>query len=103
MIGLALAWAGLVLLLVVEVVAAALHVGWLAWIAAPVMIATVALAFMHAGQASGLSRIFAAAGLFWVVVLLTLGSTDYVARHQSQMSRAGISAGTRPASLPPGG
>ncbi len=76
-----LAWILLMLLLAVEVLAALLHVGWLAWAAAPVMIAVVALTFMHVAQESPLSRIFAMTGLVWIAILLSLGSADFAARH----------------------
>jgi caa(3)-type oxidase subunit IV len=80
MIRLGLAAIGLVLLLGVEVVGATSGAGWLAWVAAPLMIALVATAFMHVTRASALSRVFAIAGLFWAVVLLGLGSLDYLHR-----------------------
>ena len=73
-------WLGLLSVLGLEVGAALLHAGWLAWGLAPVMIALVAFRFMHVGRASALSRIFAVAGLFWLAVLLGLGSIDFVVR-----------------------
>ena len=80
MMRLGLTWIGLLILVVVEVVGAASHAGWLAWAAAPVMIFLVATVFMHAAGASPLSRIFAITGLFWAAILLGLGSADYVFR-----------------------
>lgn len=80
MIRLGLAWIGLLILLVIEVVGAASHAGWLAWGAAPLMVLLVACVFMHVTRASALSRIFAITGLFWAAVLLGLGSVDYVFR-----------------------
>jgi cytochrome c oxidase subunit 3 len=80
MIRLALAWVALMLLLGIEVIGTASGAGWLAWFAAPVMIALVACVFMHVTRASALSRIFAITGLFWVAVLLGLGSADYLSR-----------------------
>ena len=81
MIRLVLAWIGLMLLLGVEVLSALLHAGWLAWAAAPLMVATVVLAFMHVLRESALSRIFAITGLFWIGILLSLGTADFVDRH----------------------
>lgn len=81
MIRLVLAWVMLLLLLAVDVLAALLHTGWLAWATAPVMVAVVALAFMNAARESPLSRIFAVTGLIWMTILLTLGSADFLARH----------------------
>ena len=85
-----LAWIALCVLLAIEAGAAALHAGWLGWAAAPVMVAVVALAFMHAAQASALARIFGVAGLFWVAILLLLGSVDYLARHDDPSERTSI-------------
>ena len=73
-------WVALLLLLGLEVLAAVLHTGWLAYGLSPVMIALVAFRFMHIGRQSALTRIFALAGLFWLAVLLGLGSVDYVVR-----------------------
>ena len=77
---LALTWLGLMLLLAAEIFGAVTHRGWLAWAAAPVMIALVATVFMHVTKASAIARIFALAGVFWMVVLLGLGSVDFFAR-----------------------
>lgn len=78
---LALAWAVLLALLVLQVVAALAHVGWAAGLLAPLMIGIVAFLFMDVGRASALSRIFAMAGLFWLVILVGLTSVDFLARH----------------------
>jgi len=80
MIRLGFAWIGLLLLLGIEVVGAASGAGWLAWVVGPVMIALVALVFMHVASASPLSRVFAITGLFWAAILLGLGSVDYLYR-----------------------
>ena len=77
---LALTWLGLMLLLAVEIWGAATHRGWVAWAAAPLMVALVATVFMHVTKASAIARIFALAGVFWVLVLLGLGSVDFFAR-----------------------
>lgn len=78
---LAFAWAVLLALLVLQVVAALAHVGWTAGLLAPLMIGIVAFLFMDVGRASALSRIFAMAGLFWLVILVGLTSVDFLARH----------------------
>ena len=96
MIRLGLVWIGLLLLLGLEVLGAASGTGWLAWIAAPVMIALVATVFMHATRASALSRIFAITGLFWVTILLGLGGVDYVFRTEEHAP-----ALTQPYATPP--
>lgn len=70
----------LLLLLAAEVLATILHAGGLAFALAPAMIALVAFRYMHVGRQSPLTRIFALAGLFWLAVLLGLGSVDYLAR-----------------------
>ena len=73
-------WVTLLLLLGAEILATTLHAGWLAYALAPAMIALVAFRFMHVGRQSALTRIFAVAGLFWLCVLLGLGSVDYLMR-----------------------
>ncbi len=73
-----LLWAALVLLLGMEVLAAVLHAGWVAFGLAPIMVALVAAGFMHVLQASPLSRIFATAGLFWLFILLGLGGYRFL-------------------------
>ena len=73
-------WLGLLGLLGAEVLATLLHAGWLAYALAPLMIALVAFRFMHIGRQSALTRIFALAGLFWLCVLLGMGSIDYLVR-----------------------
>ncbi len=78
---LVLAWAVLLALLVLQVVAALAHVGWATGLLAPLMIGIVAFLFMDLGRASALSRIFAMAGLFWLVILIGLTSVDFLARH----------------------
>ena len=85
MISPVITWVMLMLLLGLEVLAAVLHAGWLAYGLAPVMIALVAFRFMHIGRQSALTRIFALAGLFWLVVLLGLGSIDYIVRRDVQV------------------
>lgn len=40
----------------------------------------VAVVFMHLSRSSGLARIFAAGGLFWLAILIGLALTDYLMR-----------------------
>lgn len=91
---LALLWAALVLLLILEVVSALLHAGWVAFGLAPIMVLLVAGGFMSVLQGSQLRRIFAAAGLFWLLVLVGLGGVDFFARHDYPapvLSRSSVS------------
>lgn len=81
MIRLALAWVLLLVLLGLLIAAALAHAGWVAGLVAPPMIGIVAFLFMELGRASPLSRIFALAGLFWLVILVGLTSVDFLARH----------------------
>ncbi len=76
----ALPWLCLMVLLGVEIGAAVLQMGSVAAYVAPVMIATVAGAFMQIGSETPLSRIFCIAGLFWLAILVGLGSVDFLAR-----------------------
>lgn len=48
---------------------------------AAVMIAVLAIFLMDLRQAAMLTRIVAAAGLFWVVLMFTLTFSDYLSRH----------------------
>jgi hypothetical protein len=102
MIRLALAWAGLLLLLGIEVAATLLHAGWVAWAAAPVMVMLVSGVFMQVLQASPLARIFGLAGLFWMAVLLGLGSVDFLARQDYPVPlQTGAARGEMPAAAMP--
>lgn len=44
------------------------------------MAAMVAFGFMRLADAPSLSRVFAVAGVFWLLVLLGLGSVDFITR-----------------------
>ncbi len=44
------------------------------------MVVVVGFAFMHLRRASGLAQMFALAGIFWLLVLMTLGSMDPLTR-----------------------
>ena len=48
---------------------------------AALMLAAVATMFMQIGRGPVLVRVFAAAGLLWVSILLGLGSLDPLTRH----------------------
>jgi caa(3)-type oxidase subunit IV len=48
---------------------------------AAVMIAVLAIFLMNLRNATMLTRIVAAAGLFWVVLMFTLTFSDYLSRH----------------------
>ena len=90
-----LTWLALLLLLLVEIAGALLHAGWIAALAAPVMIALVALAYMRIRAETPLSRIFAAAGLFWLVFMLGLGSLDFAVRRTEPAPQTTSSAEDR--------
>ena len=90
-----LLWAALVLLLGVEVLAAALHAGWIAWGTAPVMVLLITAGFMQVLRQSQITRIFAAAGVFWLAILLDLGGIDFFARHDYPTPRFSPSSVSR--------
>jgi len=73
---LVLAFAGLALLWLVEVLLAIAGFGAVAPLLGLAMAAIVAVFFMHLGTTVPLGRVFAAAGLFWLVILLGLGAMD---------------------------
>lgn len=77
-------WMGLIVLMLMELIATLLHAGWIAWIATPLMILAVAAVFMRVTSASALSKIFALAGVFWITVLLGLGTIDYAFRPETR-------------------
>lgn len=73
-------WAALILLLVVELLAAhggrPIIVGALA----VCMVLVVAIGFMQLTSAPPLASIFALGGIFWLAILLALGSMDSFTR-----------------------
>ncbi len=87
-----LAWLVLMLLLGLEVAAALLHIGWLAAVLAPAMVVIVVTAFMKIRTETPLSRVFAAAGLFWLAVMLGMGSIDFAVRRNVPVPRTTSSA-----------
>ncbi len=78
---LVLAWGGLVLLLLVQLGSALLlHLPATASVFGVAEAMVVVVAFMRIRSGSPLMHIFGAAGLFWLVVLLALGSLDPATR-----------------------
>jgi hypothetical protein len=53
------------------------------------MACLVALTFMRLGSSRGLPRVFAAAGLFWVLVMMGLGSLDSFTRRDVSFGQPG--------------
>jgi cytochrome c oxidase subunit 4 len=77
-----LAWLGLLLLLAAEAwIGRVLGWGNVALAIGIVMAGLVSFFFMDVGRGPGLIRVFAAAGLFWLLVLLGLGLMDPLTRH----------------------
>ena len=77
-----LVWVGLLVLLVCEFVAA--RVPELRGIVPAIgigMALLVAFSFMQLGSSRGLTPIFAVAGVFWLCIMLGLGSLDVFTRH----------------------
>jgi cytochrome c oxidase subunit 4 len=76
--------AALFILLIASVVTAMLHLGDaglpIALTISAVKICLVALFFMHLRVASGVARLFAGAGLFWLAILIALTFGDYLTR-----------------------
>ena len=78
---LVLSWAGLLLLLAVQVGSATLlHLPASASVFGIAASAIVLLAFMRVRQGSALMHIFGVAGLVWLIVLLCLGTLDPATR-----------------------
>jgi cytochrome c oxidase subunit 4 len=97
-----LATAGVLLVLwLAELLLAWLGLGIWAPLLGLVMAALVAAGFMRLGRAAPLSRVFAIAGLFWLLVLLGLGSMDPLTRTDYLLRQDAAPAGTVPA-LPAG-
>ena len=88
-----LTWFGLLLLLAVEFLLARLPAtrGIVPFVGIA-MALLVALTFMRLGSSRGLVPVFALAGVFWLCVMLGLGSLDSFTRHDIP-----VSARTQPA------
>jgi caa(3)-type oxidase subunit IV len=78
---LVLAWIGLLILLAAEVCATRLF-GWgnTAPFFGLLMAGIVAATFMHVGEGPGLIRMIAAVAVFWLIIILGLGSLDALTR-----------------------
>lgn len=94
-----LGWAGLLALLGVQVGLAFLPLGgahlYFALGVAVAMATIVAWIFMELASAPHLARIFAYAGLFWVMVMLALGGADYATRGWNRATEIPAAAGNR--------
>jgi caa(3)-type oxidase subunit IV len=79
-----IAWAGLIALLGIELAASSLPIAPsmrpLLLIPAALMVSTVAVAFMEIEKAPPIARLFAAASLLWLAILLLLGCLDAMTR-----------------------
>jgi len=79
-----LGWVGLLALLGLQVGLAFLPLGqahlYFALCVSVAMATIIAWIFMELAKAPHLARIFAYGGLFWVMVLFTLGGSDYLTR-----------------------
>ena len=73
-------WLVLALLLAVELLATLMHASILPLPIGIIMACVVAVCFMNLRRSSPLSRIFAVAGVFWLLVLLGLGAMDPLTR-----------------------
>jgi len=76
-----LVWLGLLLLLGLEFGVAYSPVGGVVPFIGCGMAVLVALTFMRLGGERGLPPIFAMAGVFWLMIILGLGSLDSFTRH----------------------
>jgi cytochrome c oxidase subunit 4 len=75
------AWGGLMALLLLQLASALLlHLPMSASIFGLAEAAIIVIVFMRIRSASPLMHIFAAAGVFWLLVLLVLGNLDPVTR-----------------------
>ena len=87
-----LGWVGLLALLGVQIGLAFLPLGqahlYFALGVAVAMATVVAWIFMELASAPHLARIFAYAGLFWVMVLFALGGSDYATRAWTRASES---------------
>ncbi|WP_308721588.1 hypothetical protein [Komagataeibacter xylinus] len=73
-------WVVVLLLLAVELLLSAAGVNWGIGVCAGVMALLVAYGFMRMTRAPALALIFAIGGLFWLSILLALGSLDSFTR-----------------------
>ncbi|NPC87503.1 hypothetical protein HNH97_00935 [Gluconacetobacter entanii] len=80
MAGIVSCWAALLLLLAVELLLSAAGANWGIGGCAGLMALLVAYGFMRITRAPALATIFALGGLFWLSILLALGSLDSFTR-----------------------
>jgi cytochrome c oxidase subunit 4 len=86
-----IAWVGLIALLAIEV--AVSLIPWtpasrpLLLIPAVLMVMVVAIEFMEITRAPRIARLFAGAGLLWLVILLALGCLDAMTRIEHLVGR----------------
>jgi cytochrome c oxidase subunit IV len=77
-------YVALICLLALTATAALLPTGWwstpLSLLVACVKIVLIAGYFMNLRNQTGLVRIFAGAGLFWLLIMIVLTSSDYFSR-----------------------
>ena len=78
--GIAVAWLGLLALLALQLVLHWVGLGAVVPYVGLLMAGVVAFRFMRLGRASGLSRVFALAGVFWLLILFGLSATDLLSR-----------------------
>jgi caa(3)-type oxidase subunit IV len=81
MLRLIITFVALVLLSGVQLLLALTHYGGPAPLVGLSMAVLVALGFMQINRGADLNRIFAAAAVFWLAILLGLGSLDPFTRH----------------------
>jgi cytochrome c oxidase subunit 4 len=95
-----LTWLGLLVLLSLEVAASFLPLRAsdrpLLLIPALAMVGIVAMVFMQVGRGPVIVRLFAAAGVLWLVILLALGSLDPLTRIDYPVAAAPHAAATSP-------
>ena len=76
---------GLIILLAVTITAAYVDLGkWNLAVAMTIAIVKgglIILFFMHVQYGSKLVRVFAGAGFFWLLILLSMAMSDYATRH----------------------
>jgi cytochrome c oxidase subunit 4 len=75
-----LVWLFLLILFGLELGLTRLGYGMIVPLVGAGMAATIAFGFMRLGSAPPLSRFFAGGAVFWLLVLLGLGSLDFVTR-----------------------
>lgn len=82
-------WLGLLVLLGVELLLARLGFAAVVPLVGIGMAATIAFGFMRLGDAPPLGWFFAGAAMFWLLVLIGLGSVDFATRVDVPVATAG--------------